>query len=260
MSIIDTHTHLYEKDFDIDRDIVIKNAIQNGVHKFFIPCTHRMDLNNMFFLEKKYPNICKIMIGLHPIMVNNNVKNELFLLKQYLKKRSFSAIGEIGIDFTKKPKYFVNEQFFAFNEQISWAKEMSLPIIIHSRYSFNEVINIIKNNYNNKKISGIFHCFCGSLKEANIIIKCGLKLGIGGIITFKNCKIDKFLNKISLEHIVLETDSPYLSPHPFRGKRNEPSNIIFILKKLSQIYCLSIEEISKITTKNANDIFIDYIY
>lgn len=257
-SIIDTHVHLYDDIFDIDIDHIIKNAIDYGVNKFYIPSIDSKNLEKMLLLESIYPNFCKLMIGVHPLSISKyNLKNELNIVKSYLKKRPFSAIGEIGIDLFYNKYNTLNEQIEAFNFQIKLAKKKSLPIVIHSRSSFNYIFKILEKNYNNK-ISGIFHCFSGSIEEAKTIIDYGMKLGIGGIITFKNNKIANYLDKINIKNIVIETDAPYLSPEPYRGKRNHPNNLKFILAKLSKIYSISQKEIAKITTKNAIDVFVNY--
>lgn len=258
LSIIDTHVHLYDDIFDIDIDYIIKKSINYGIIKFYIPCIDSKNIQKMFLLESIYPNFCKLMIGVHPLSISKyNLENELNIVKSYIEKRPFSAIGEIGIDISYKNDNTLNEQIKAFIFQIKLAKKKSLPIIIHSRSSFNYIFNILEKNYENK-ISGIFHCFSGSIEDAKTIIGYGMKLGIGGIITFKNNKIVNILEKIDIKNIVLETDGPYLSPEPYRGKRNEPSNLKFILETLSKIYCISQLEIAKITTKNALDVFIDY--
>lgn len=256
-SIIDTHVHLYDEIFDLDIDLVMKKAIDYGITKFYIPSIDSKSLEKMFLLESLYPDYCKLMIGIHPLNVcKYNLQNELNIIKYYLEKRPFSAIGEIGIDLFKKT-YNLNEQIAAFKFQIELAKKNSLPIVIHSRSSFDYIFNILEKNYKDK-ISGIFHCFSGSIEHAKIIINYGMKLGIGGIITFNNNNISNILEKIDIKNIVLETDAPYLSPEPYRGKRNEPFNLKFILEKLSKIYSISKTEIIKITTKNAMEVFINY--
>lgn len=259
LTLIDTHVHLFHKSFDLDIDDILNKAIKNGITKFYIPPIDSRNLKKMFFLESKYPNFCKLMIGVHPLSINkNNLQNELNIVKFYIKQRRFAAIGEIGIDlFHQEQQNTLNEQIEAFQAQINLAQLTSLPIIIHARSSFDYIFNILDKKYQNK-ISGIFHCFSGSIDDANKIIEYGMKLGIGGIITFKNNKIANFLNKIDIKNIVLETDAPYLSPEPYRGKRNEPSNLKFILKALSKIYSISQIEIAKITTQNAIEVFGNY--
>jgi TatD DNase family protein len=207
----------------------------------------------MFNLEKEYPDHTFLMMGLHPTSVKENYKEELVLVKEWLDKRQFYAVGEIGIDLYWDTS-FLKQQQDAFKTQIEWAKEKNLPIVIHCRDSFDEIFEVLEE-VKDKDLFGIFHCFTGDLEQANRAISYNMKLGIGGVVTFKNGGIDKFLNEIELRHIVLETDSPYLAPTPFRGKRNESSYIINVLDKLVDIYNLTPEEIAKITTQNSKDVF-----
>ncbi|WGH27987.1 MAG: TatD family hydrolase [Candidatus Bostrichicola ureolyticus] len=257
MNIIDTHAHLYDKKFSNDIDNVIKRGLKFGIKHFYIPSINNNTIKPMLELEKRYSNLCSSMIGLHPIYVHPKTINlELDIINNWLNKHYFVAIGEIGIDLHKN-KQFLEEQKYAFSTQISWAKKKKLPIVIHSRKAFNEIFNILESEYSNSTtIKGIFHCFSGTLEQANKIINFGMKLGIGGIITYNNNNIDNFLSKIPLESIVLETDAPYLTPEPYKGKRNEPFYLKFILNKISKIYGISDEKIAFITTKNVSDIFI----
>ncbi|WP_185861360.1 TatD family hydrolase [Blattabacterium cuenoti] len=254
MKITDTHTHLYMKEFDEDINSVIQKAFRKGINRFFLPSIDSSTIPRILELEKKYPNICFSMIGLHPNQVNpDNLKKELKNIETWLYKHSFISIGEIGMDFHLKKNFF-SEQKYAFQTQIQWAKQKKLPIVIHCREAFDQVFHILskeKNSY----IRGVLHCFSGTLEQAKKIIDLGIQLGIGGIITFKKNHVSQFLHQISLNHIVLETDSPYLSPHPFRGKRNEPKNLRIILKKLSQIYSTSEEIISNIIHSNVEKLF-----
>ncbi|WP_185856200.1 TatD family hydrolase [Blattabacterium cuenoti] len=253
MKITDTHTHLYMKQFDEDRDFVIKNAIENGVSRFYLPSINSYTIPLILELEKKYPNICFSMIGLHPNEVNpKNLEYELKYIEKYLNKHSFLFVGEIGIDSHFGEKY-ISEQKYAFQTQIQWAKKKKKPISIHCRKAFDQVFEILSKEINSD-LKGVFHCFSGTLEQAKKIIDFGIKLGIGGMITFKNNYINQFLHKISLNNIVLETDSPFLSPFPFRGKRNEPIYIKIILKKLSQIYSLSEEKIADLIHSNVENI------
>ncbi|WP_317168652.1 TatD family hydrolase [Blattabacterium cuenoti] len=251
INITDTHAHLYMKEFDKDRELVIKRAIYNGIKRFFIPSTELLDIPTILELKKNYTNICFPMIGLHPNKVNLNYKIELQKIKKYLELYSFISIGEIGIDLYYNNK-LISEQIQAFKIQIELAKNYKLPIIIHCRNAFDIILNIIKTYY---PIKGIFHCFCGTLKQATQITDLGIKLGIGGMITFKNNHMISFLNKISLKNIVLETDCPYLAPTPFRGTRNEPTYLIKILQELSKIYSISEIKISNIINLNIDNIF-----
>jgi len=253
MMLTDTHTHLYAEQFDEDRDQVIHKAIDSGINRFFIPAIDSTYYQKMFALEAAFPDHVFLMAGLHPTHVNADFKKELDIVKKQLNSHKFYAVGEIGMDLYWD-KTFIQEQQEAFLMQISWAKEMALPIVIHCRDAFNEIFEVL-DKVNDDRLFGIFHCFTGNQQQAKQIINYGFKLGIGGVVTFKNGGIDKFLSEIPLEHIVLETDSPYLAPTPFRGKRNESSYLVNILNKLVTIYDMSPEEIARITTQNSQDVF-----
>ena len=253
MQLVDTHTHLYLKDFDNDRDEVIKKAIDIGINHFFIPSIDSKHHNRMFDLKKKFPNYIYLMMGLHPNYVKENFEEELAIVEDLLSKSKFHAIGEIGIDLFREKKYLVQQQR-AFEKQIILAKSYNLPIVIHCRNAFDEVFDVLED-HKGSELHGVFHCFTGNYEHAKRAIDFNLKLGIGGVVTFKNGKIDQFLNKIPLENIVLETDSPYLSPAPLRGKRNQSANIKIIAEKLCDIYNLSLNEIAKITTHNSKEVF-----
>lgn len=253
MIITDTHTHLYSEQFDADRNEMIKRAIDAGVARFFVPAIDSTYLNAMLDLEKSFPENIFLMMGLHPTHVKENFEEELAFVKQWLDKRNFFAVGEIGIDLYWD-KTLLKQQQIAFKTQISWAKEKNLPIIIHCRDAFDEIFEVLEE-VKDDRLFGIFHCFSGNLEQAKKAISYNMKLGIGGVVTFKNGKIDQFLNEIPLEYIVLETDSPYLAPAPFRGKRNESSYITKVLDKLAEIYNLTPQKIAEITTQNSKDIF-----
>ena len=253
MILTDTHTHLYSNQFDEDRDEVINRAIDAGVSRLFLPAIDSEYTEAMLEVESQYPNNCFAMMGLHPTSVKENWEEELKHVEDWLNKRSFVAIGEIGIDLYWD-KTFLKEQQFVFRKQIQWAKERNLPIIIHARDSFDEIFEILEEEKADS-LRGIFHCFTGSLEQAKQAISYNMKLGIGGVVTFKNGKIDKFLKEISLEHIVLETDAPYLAPTPLRGKRNESSYLLKVADRLSDIYEVSISEIARITTSNSIEVF-----
>jgi len=253
MIITDTHTHLYSDQFKEDRAGMVKRAIDVGVSRFFVPAIDSNYYQKMLNLEKEFPNNTFLMTGLHPTSVKENFEEELAFVQNTLKERNFYGIGEIGIDLYWD-KSFLKQQQIAFKTQIKWAKEKKLPIIIHCREAFNEIFEILEEE-KGENLFGIFHCFTGTLEQAKKAISYNMKLGIGGVVTFKNGKIDKFLNEIPLEHIVLETDAPYLAPTPFRGKRNESSYITKVLDKLVDIYNLLPQEIAAITTKNSKDIF-----
>ena len=251
---VDTHTHIYLEDFDNDRKFIIEEGYRLNVKKLFLPNIDLNTIENVIEISNKYKNICYPMVGLHPCSVKQNFRAELKVLKSYIKKINPIAIGETGLDLYWD-KSTINEQIAAFKEQIKWAKEFNLPIVIHARNSYKEIFNVL-DILNNEKLNGIFHCFSSNLNDAEHILKYGgFKLGIGGIVTFKNSGLDEILEKIPLKNIVLETDSPYLSPTPFRGKRNKSSYIPLIAKKISEIYKRELSEIEKITTKNALEIF-----
>jgi TatD DNase family protein len=253
VQIIDTHTHLYLNQFREDIDDVIAQAKENGVKKFIFPAIDSSHFERMHNLKKKYPNDIFLMSGLHPTDVKENYKDELDFVVNTLKTNSYVAIGEIGIDLYWE-KSFLKQQQDAFKFQIRLAIKHDLPIVIHCREAFNEIFEILDKE-NCDKLRGVFHCFSGTFEEAQRAINLGFVLGIGGVVTFKNGGIDKFLHKIDLKNIVLETDSPYLAPVPFRGKRNESSYIIYVLEKLSEIYGISKEKIAEITSKNAEKVF-----
>jgi|TARA_B110000902_G_scaffold146076_1_gene168523 TatD DNase family protein len=251
--ITDTHTHLYSEQFDEDREDMIQRAKDAGVSRFFIPAIDSSYTESMFALEKENPNDVFLMMGLHPTSVKENYLEELAHVKNWIDKRIFYAIGEIGIDLYWDKSFLVQQQE-AFRTQIKWAKEKKIPIVIHCRDAFDEIFEILESEKSDD-LRGIFHCFTGTLEQAKQAISYNMKLGIGGVATFKNGKIDKFLNEIGLQHIVLETDSPYLAPTPFRGKRNESSYITNVIDKLVAIYGISFQEIVEITTQNSKDVF-----
>ena len=253
MTITDTHTHLYSEEFDIDRNEMMQRAINNGVTRFFIPAIDSNYIQKMYALESDYPENVFLMMGLHPTYVKDNYLDELQIVEQELATRKFYAIGEIGIDLYWD-KTHLKEQQIAFRRQIQLAKKYKLPIVIHCREAFDEIFEILEEE-KSADLFGIFHCFTGDFEQAKRAIDLNMKLGIGGVATFKNGKIDQFLNEIDLKHIVLETDSPYLAPVPFRGKRNESSYTKLVAEKLASIYQLSIEEIALITTENSKQVF-----
>jgi TatD DNase family protein len=253
MKLIDSHCHLYLPDFKGDIGAVIQRATLEGVEKFFLPAIDSNSFADMISLEIQYPDKCISMMGLHPCSVKNNYKEELIIVENWLQKRKFSAIGEIGLDFYWD-KTFGQQQLEAFKIQIEWALYYKLPIIIHTRNAMQETINVIKE-YSSKGLKGIFHCFSGSYENAKDIINAGFYLGIGGVVTYKNSGLAEVLAKIDIKYLVLETDSPYLSPVPYRGKRNESSYLKYIVKRLAEIKKVSIEEVANITTANTQKIF-----
>jgi TatD DNase family protein len=253
MIITDTHTHLYSEAFNEDRKEMMQRAIDVGVTRFFIPAIDSTYTKAMLQLEEEYSDYVFLMMGLHPTSVKANYKEELKHVEELLSKRSFVAIGEIGIDLYWDTST-LSIQKEAFRHQIHLAKQYKLPIVIHCRAAFDEIFQILEEEKADD-LFGIFHCFTGNIQQAHKAISYNMKLGIGGVVTFKNGKIDQFLNQIDLKHIVLETDAPYLSPTPYRGKRNESSYIINVLEKLSNIYNMSQEKIAEITTANSKAIF-----
>lgn len=252
--MIDTHTHLYSEEFDEDRKEIIQRALDKGISKFYLPAIDSVYHQKMLHLESKYPDQIFAMMGLHPTYVKSETwEKELEIVENYLNQRDFCAIGEIGIDLYWD-KSTLDIQIKAFEKQIDWAIEKDLPIVIHTRESFDEVFEVLERK-KHPKLRGIFHCFSGNLEQAKHAIDLNFLLGIGGVVTFKNGKIDQFLHDIPLEKIVLETDSPYLAPVPHRGKRNESSYLDLVVGKLVNIYGKDFAEISQITDENALKLF-----
>ena len=260
MILTDTHAHIYSESFEADRDEMMQRAIDSGVQRFFVPALDASYMKSMYEIEKKYPEKVFLMAGLHPTYVKENYKEELRQVEEALAQRSkettarkFYAVGEIGIDLYWDQSR-LKEQQYAFQYQIQLAKKFKLPIVIHCRNAFDEVFEVLESEKEDD-LFGIFHCFTGTFEQAKKAIQYQMKLGIGGVVTFKKGKIDTFLREIDLDHIVLETDAPYLSPVPYRGKRNESAYLIHILAKLSEIYELPKEKIAEITTQNSVSIF-----
>jgi TatD DNase family protein len=253
MIITDTHTHLYSEAFNEDRQTMIDRAIENNVKRFFVPSIDSTYTQAMFQLEKDFPEHVFLMAGLHPTSVKDNYLEELDYVENVLAKHKFYAIGEIGIDLYWDTST-LDIQKKAFKHQIRLARQYKLPIVIHCRDAFEEIFKVLEEEQS-EELFGIFHCFTGTLEQAHRAMSYNMKLGIGGVVTFKNGGIDKFMDQIDLKHIVLETDSPYLAPKPYRGKRNESSHIIKVLEKLSELYGISQERIAEITTQNSKDIF-----
>ncbi len=253
MMITDTHTHLYSEAFDEDRNEMIKNAIEKGVGRFFIPAIDSTYTQRMMDLKKEFPDHVYLMTGLHPTHVKENFEEEIQHVEEMLTSHTFYAIGEIGIDLYWE-KTYLKEQQIAFKKQIQLAKKYKLPIVIHCRDAFDEVFEVLEGE-KGADLRGIFHCFTGTIEQARKALSYNMKLGIGGVVTFKNGKIDTFLKDIDMEHIVLETDAPYLAPAPYRGKRNESAYIVDVLKKLAAIYEVSEEELALKTTENSKEVF-----
>ena len=253
MKLIDTHTHLYLKEFDSDFDQVVRKSNDIGIKKFIFPSIHSKYNERMINTYNNDRSVFNIMAGLHPSYVTNDNDKEIDLVIKNLKIYDCVAVGEIGIDLFWEKKFFDN-QILVFEKQIQLALDYNLPIVIHCREAFDNIYNILKK-YSKHNLSGVFHCFTGNEDQANKICDLNFKLGIGGVVTFKNSGLDKFLKKINLKNILLETDSPYLAPVPFRGKRNDSSYLIHVVDKLSEIYCEDNDEIASITTNNAVELF-----
>ena len=251
--LIDTHSHIYLPEFDEDRAEMIDRAKQAGVINIYMPNIDSESIPLLYATETAFPEMCIPMMGLHPCSVNESVEIELKTIEKELFSRSFSAVGEIGLDYYWD-KTFIDQQKSAFVRQMSWAKELEIPIVIHSRESTSDVISLVTRE-KTEKLFGIFHCFGGSAEEAKKITDLGFFLGIGGVVTYKKSGLDETLRSVDLKHLVLETDAPYLSPVPFRGKRNEPSYLIHIAEKIAEIKDIPVEEVFKITTENAGKVF-----
>jgi TatD DNase family protein len=253
MQLIDTHCHIYADAFDIDRKDMIGRAIKQGVEKLLMPAIDTETHESMLALERDYPGICYSMMGLHPCSVKVNFEEELAVIYKYFEQRPFLAVGEIGLDFYWDLS-FKEQQYQAFHKQIELALQYDIPVVIHSRESTNECIEIVKEHQKGK-LKGVFHCFGGSIEQAQKIIDLGFYLGIGGVLTFKKAGLDIVMKELTLKNIVLETDAPYLAPVPFRGKRNECSYVKYVAEKLADIKQISAEEVAAITTANAQSLF-----
>jgi TatD DNase family protein len=253
MIFTDTHTHLYLEQFENDRHEVIRSAIDQGVKYMLLPNINSDTIAGMMELCRHFPANVFPMIGLHPTDVKENFEEELKKTEEWISKEKFYAIGETGIDLYWD-KTFLKQQKIALKQQIAWAKAYTLPIVLHVRDSFDEVFEVLENEMD-ERLKGVFHCFTGTLSQAETIIGRGFKLGIGGVLTYPKSGLDKVIKEIPLEHILLETDAPFLSPAPFRGKRNQSAYIIHIARKLSEIKNIAIDEIAHITTKNASELF-----
>lgn len=253
MRFIDTHAHIYDDTFLPEIDDILKNAKSIGVDKILMPGIDSSCIESMLALEAKYPQHCLAMMGLHPCYVKENYKQELAIVEGWLKKRKFVAIGEIGLDFYWD-KTFTQQQHEAFEIQMQWAIDYNLPIVIHTRNAMGETIEAVKP-FSKKGLRGAFHCFSGSHESAKQIIDMGFYLGLGGVLTYKNAGVAEAIKDIPMEHLFLETDAPYLSPVPHRGKRNEPAFMIEVAKKIAEIKQLPLHEIAEITTRNAETLF-----
>jgi TatD DNase family protein len=253
MRLIDTHTHIYLPEFDTDRDEAVSRAVQNGVVNLLLPNIDISSVDTMLATEARYPGICQSMIGLHPTSVKEDYLTQLDKLEELWQKHKFIAIGEIGIDLYWD-KTFLKEQMYSLRRQIEFALEKGLPVVIHSRDSFPEVFSILEE-FEGKGLRGVLHAFTGTVNDAERAIGLGFLLGIGGIVTFKNSGLDQVVKSIGPEKLILETDSPYLAPVPYRGKRNESSYICLINRKLAETFGMNEEELAEITFKNSVSLF-----
>lgn len=258
MYLIDTHAHLYAEQFDEDREAMLERAENMNIKKLFLPNIDEESIERMLKLEEQYPGRCYAMMGLHPCSVGADYKQQLATIKNWLDQRDFVAVGEIGLDYYWS-KEFVKEQQEAFRTQCRWAMELDKPIIIHARDSLDDLIRIVGEEQREQELGsrlrGIFHCFGGTLKQAQQIIDLGFYMGLGGVLTFKNSGLDKVVKDIPLKHLVLETDAPYLTPTPYRGKRNESAYIRLIAEKLAEVQEVPLEKVAEVTTSNALAIF-----
>lgn len=253
MQLIDTHTHIYLPEFDTDRDESVNRAVSSGVVKMLMPNIDILSVDRMMAAGNRYPGICFPMIGLHPTSVREDYLSQIGKLEELFSLNEFVAIGEIGIDLYWD-KTFLKEQIIALRRQIEFALEKELPVVIHSRDSFQEVFAVL-DEFKGGKLKGVFHAFSGNITDAEKAVGMGFRLGIGGIVTFKNSGLDKILREIGPDNLILESDSPYLAPVPFRGKRNESSYICITNKKLSEIFGMSEDEVANITFANSTGLF-----
>jgi TatD DNase family protein len=253
MMLIDTHSHIYLPEFATDRVHMLERAEKEGIKKILMPAIDSSTHGAMIKLEEDNMETCLSMMGLHPCSVKENPEDELKTALDLLEKRPFIAIGETGLDFYWD-KTFIQQQYLAFHKQVEWALHFDIPVVIHSRNSIDECIAVVKEHQKGK-LKGVFHCFSGNREQAIQITGLGFYLGIGGVLTFKNSGLDAVMEKISLDNVVLETDAPYLAPVPFRGKRNEPSYLKYVVEKLAKIKDKSIEDIASVTTMNSEKLF-----
>jgi TatD DNase family protein len=253
MSLIDTHCHIYASDFNADRQAMLSRAAHEGITKMLMPAIDMSTHVQMLNLENEFPGKCLSMMGLHPCSVKENYLDELGTAEQYFEERSFAAVGETGLDFFWDLTY-TKQQYEVFQRQIDLAVHYDIPIVIHSRNSTDECIELVAKNQKGK-LKGVFHCFSGSIEQAIKITDLNFYLGIGGVLTFKKSGLDNVVGELGLDHIVLETDAPYLAPVPFRGKRNECSYLKYVAEKLAEIKKVTVEEIAEITTANAKELF-----
>ncbi|NVJ86246.1 MAG: TatD family hydrolase [Algoriphagus sp.] len=253
MNFIDTHAHIYSHKFESDRQMVMQGIQEAGVERVYMPNIDVASIEPMLEMEKNYPGICIPMMGLHPCDVKEDFEAQLAVMKGWLWKRPFAAVGEIGLDLYWD-KTFFEEQKQALREQITWAKTLDLPIVLHCRDSMDETIEIVREMQDGN-LKGIFHCFTGNLDQAKQIIELGFLLGIGGVVTYKNGGLDQVLPFLKIENLVLETDAPYLAPVPFRGKRNTPAYLPYIAERVGGLMQMNIAEVARVTRENALALF-----
>ena len=251
--MIDTHAHIYASEFDNDRDEVVKRALEQGIDRILLPNIDLESIEPMLKTEAAYPEVCRSMMGLHPCYVDGNVEQTLEIIRGWFEKHNFIAVGEIGIDLYWD-KTFRAEQEMAFVTQLNWAKEMNLPVVIHTRDSIEETLTLLRQEQDGS-LRGVFHCFGGSVEEAQAINELGFHLGLGGVSTFKNGGMDKVIPHLDMNWVILETDCPYLAPVPHRGKRNEPAYTSLVAARVAELRGESLEVIDALTTKNAEVLF-----
>jgi TatD DNase family protein len=251
--MIDTHAHIYATEFDSDRDQVVQRALAQGIDKILLPNIDLESIEPMLRTEAEYPDVCRSMMGLHPCYVDANVNQSLDIIHSWFDKHNFIAVGEIGIDLYWD-KTFKAEQEMAFITQLNWAKEMKLPVVIHTRDSIEETLTLLRQEQDGS-LSGVFHCFGGSVEEAQAINDLGFHLGLGGVSTFKNGGMDKVIPHLDMDYVILETDCPYLAPVPHRGKRNEPAYTSLVAQRVADLREISIEQVDDLTTDNAKTLF-----
>lgn len=251
---VDTHTHLFVDAFNDDRSEIVQKAIDSGVEKMLLPNIDIDTIDAMNSLAKDFPNNCYPMMGLHPGSVKEDWQERMEIIRKHLFEGNYIAVGEIGMDLYWD-KTFVNEQAEVFRMQVEWAKELRLPIVIHAREAFEPIFEIL-DEINDERLTGVFHCFTGTVEQANRAIQYGgFKLGIGGVLTYKKAELDKVLEQVDLKHLILETDSPYLPPVPYRGKRNESSYLLHVAEKLTDVYGVPLSQVETVTTENARELF-----
>ena len=253
MVLTDTHTHLYYETMADKRTALMERCLSNNISRLFLPNVDRESVPLVFDLVRAYPDQCFPMLGLHPCSVKENWQQELNDIREAHQQHQIVAIGEIGIDLYWD-KTTLNEQVEVFRQQINWAKSLKLPIVIHCRDAFNEVYEVLQQEQD-ENLRGVFHCFTGTLEQAQKVTALGFYLGIGGVVTYKNSGLDKVVAEIDLKHIVLETDSPYLTPVPFRGKPNESSYLIYIAQKVAELHQIPLDKVADITTENSKRLF-----